>query len=294
MRLKSSLPDTRSAFQLRASATSTIERATDGLLVSVARRKVDSVKGHARGVAAEAVLGAADGHVAHRHRGALDDVAVSQRGFEAGNQGVAFGLGVDLRDGFPVGLIGLKRCLGGAGHRDDVRRAGHLVTRRHRVQGALGCRRPLLASLPLAVDLLDRGALAVLGYRDETRAAQLLGFAQHLRQGVGPVRDLGERIAHLVALASGLVRRLKTRDGHGRAVRGLDGATLGGCCSADGGVVCIHGNLAMVGWVANQGWATAAVVSATGSARYSSISTRRFRPRPPALTLSATWSPAGW
>ena len=36
MRLKSSLPETRSAFQLRASATSTIERATDGLLVSVA------------------------------------------------------------------------------------------------------------------------------------------------------------------------------------------------------------------------------------------------------------------
>ncbi len=43
MRLKSSLPATRSAFQLRASATSTIDRATDGLLVSVARRKVDSV-----------------------------------------------------------------------------------------------------------------------------------------------------------------------------------------------------------------------------------------------------------
>jgi hypothetical protein len=44
MRLKSSLPETRSAFQLRASATSTIERATEGLLVSVASRKVDSVK----------------------------------------------------------------------------------------------------------------------------------------------------------------------------------------------------------------------------------------------------------
>lgn len=43
MRLKSSWPETRSAFQLRASATSTIERATDGLLVSVARRRVDSV-----------------------------------------------------------------------------------------------------------------------------------------------------------------------------------------------------------------------------------------------------------
>ena len=44
MRLKSSLPETRSARQLRASATSTIERATDGLFVSVASRKVDSVK----------------------------------------------------------------------------------------------------------------------------------------------------------------------------------------------------------------------------------------------------------
>ena len=44
MRLKSSLPETRSAFQLRASATSTIERATEGLLVSVASLKVDSVK----------------------------------------------------------------------------------------------------------------------------------------------------------------------------------------------------------------------------------------------------------
>ena len=43
-RLKSSLPDTRSAFQLRAWAMSTIDRATEGLLVSVASLKVDSVK----------------------------------------------------------------------------------------------------------------------------------------------------------------------------------------------------------------------------------------------------------
>ena len=31
-----------------------------------------------------------------------------------------------------------------------------------------------------------------------------------------------------------------------------------------------------------------------GSTRYSSISTRRFRPRPLSLLLSATWSPTGW
>lgn len=43
MRLNSSLPETRKAFQSRASATSTHERAKDGLLVSVAKRTVDAV-----------------------------------------------------------------------------------------------------------------------------------------------------------------------------------------------------------------------------------------------------------
>jgi hypothetical protein len=63
----------------------------------------------------------------------------------------------------------------------------------------------------------------------------------------------------------------------------LAGSTVppwAGAATSDGGVVCIHGDLAMLGGWKAQGWATAVALSATGSARYSSISTRRFRPRP--------------
>ena len=40
--------------------------------------------------------------------------------------------------------------------------------------------------------------------------------------------------------------------------------------------------------------AAADELMATGSARYTSISTRRFMPLPDRLALSAAWSPAGW
>jgi hypothetical protein len=57
------------------------------------------------------VLGASDAHIAHRHRRALDEVALDQRGFKAGDERGAFGLRVKARDGLGVNWIGYHlRC----------------------------------------------------------------------------------------------------------------------------------------------------------------------------------------
>jgi hypothetical protein len=75
----------------------------------------------------------------------------------------------------------------------------------------------------------------------------LIRLGDHLGEGVRAVSDLGEGITHLVALADRVRRRLEPFDGHWCAIGRLDGAALGWRCPADGGVVCIHGDLAVLG-----------------------------------------------
>ena len=125
---------------------------------------------------------------------------------------------------------------------------GHLVALGAGVQRALGQGRALRPALPLAVDLLQHRALAVLGHRDEAAAAQLLGLGRHVLQVPAAVRHFGEGVVQLVAFAGCVGRRLEALLGHRGAVGGFDGAALGGGRKARGGVVCIHGNLTRVGW----------------------------------------------
>ena len=67
------------------------------------------------------------------------------------------------------------------------------------VQRALGQGWALRPALPLAIDLLQRCALAVLGHRDEAAAAQLLGLWLSSPAGSCFGTSLRQRVAQLVA-----------------------------------------------------------------------------------------------